>query len=133
MGARIWNIVVLVVFSSYVRGHVYKDYTNNAVLLSSVYDAMKNNLQDDIRNNLNRDDVLSDMRNKRNVNEKVEYYDAMPSDSLAEYVIPIFNLIILPFQLIENENAVKMNKNKMEKSVCVIVPWRTSEVENIFR
>lgn len=79
--------MLLSIFSSFiVCGHVYKDYTNNAVLLSSVYDAMKNNLQENIRNNLNRYDVLSDMRNKRNVNEKVEYYDALPSESLTEYV-----------------------------------------------
>lgn len=88
MGRNIWNIVLLTVLSSLiVCGHVYKDYTNNAVLLSSVYDAMKNNLQENIRNNLNQFDVLSDTRNKRNVNEKVEYYDALPSESLAEYVI----------------------------------------------
>lgn len=66
MARKIWNIVLLSIFSSFiVCGHVYKDYTNNAVLLSSVYDAMKNNLQENIRNNLNRYDVLSDMRNKR--------------------------------------------------------------------
>lgn len=99
MGRRIWNIVLLTAFSSFiVCGHVYKDYTNNAVLLSSVYDAMKNNLQENIRNNLNRYDVLSDMRNKRNVNEKVEYYDALPSDSLAEYV-QILNYIYKLFYL----------------------------------
>lgn len=89
MGRNIWNIVLLTVLSSLlVCGHVYKDYTNNAVLLSSVYDAMKNNLQENIRNNLNQYDMLSDTRNKRNVNEKVEYYDALPSETaLNEYVI----------------------------------------------
>lgn len=93
------------VFSSFiVCGHVYKDYTNNAVLLSSVYDAMKSNLQENIRNNLNRQDVLSDMRNKRNVNEKVEYYDALPSESLAEYVI--YFVFPITENRIENEIQV---------------------------
>lgn len=110
MGRKFWNIVLLMVLSSFiVCGHVYKDYTNNAVLLSSVYDAMKNNIQDNMRSNLNQYDMLSDTRNKRNVNEKVEYYDALPSEPLSEYVIffrfqtsiaircALFKLVILLF------------------------------------
>lgn len=85
MSRKILNIVLICIFTSFiVCAHVYKDYTSNAVLLSSVYDAMKNNLQQNIRNNLNRDDVLRDYRNKRNINEKVEYYDTNPSDLNAE-------------------------------------------------
>lgn len=46
---------------------------NEAFLLSSVYDAMRNNLQANLRNNLNKNDVLMDLRNKRNVNERTDY------------------------------------------------------------
>lgn len=85
MSRNFLNIVLICIFTSFiVCAHVYKDYTSNAVLLSSVYDAMKNNLQKNIRNNLNRDDVLRDYRNKRNINERVEYYDTHPSDLNAE-------------------------------------------------
>ena len=77
--------IVLSVFATtfIVCGHVYKDYTNNAVLLSSVYDAMKSDLKEDVRDNLKKYDI-TDPRNKRNVNEKVEYYDTNPSESMNE-------------------------------------------------
>lgn len=85
MGRNIVNFVpiVLVSMSLIVGAHVFKDYKNKELVLTSVYDAMKNNLQHDIRNNLNRNDVLHDSRNKRNTNtnEKLEYYDNTPSDS----------------------------------------------------
>lgn len=85
MGRNIVNfvIIVLVSMSFIVGAHVFKDYKNKELVLTSVYDAMKNNLQQDIRNNLNRNDVLHDSRNKRNTNtnEKLEYYDTQPSES----------------------------------------------------
>lgn len=86
MGQRIFGSVLIpVVFLSFIVGaHVYKDYKNKALVLTSVYDAMKTNLQNDIRNNLNREEVLRDTRNKRNTNEKVEYYDNQPSESNSE-------------------------------------------------
>lgn len=46
---------------------------HEAFLLSSVYDAMRNNLQANLRNNLNKNDVLMDLRNKRNVNERSDF------------------------------------------------------------
>lgn len=67
----------------FVGAHVFKDYKNKELVLTSVYDAMKTNLQQDIRNNLNKNEVLHDARNKRNTvtNEKLEYYDNQPSES----------------------------------------------------
>lgn len=86
MGRNIVNFVtiVLVSMSFIVGAHVFKDYKNKELVLTSVYDAMKENLQQEIRQNLNRNDVLLDSRNKRNTNtnEKLEtYYDNQPSDS----------------------------------------------------
>lgn len=40
--------------------------------LSSVYDAIKSNFQDSIRNNLNEKNALTDLRNKRNINERFD-------------------------------------------------------------
>lgn len=83
MGQQVFStILITIIFMVFIAGaHVFKDYKNKAVVLTSVYDAMKSNLQQDIRNNLNRNDVLHDSRNKRNTNEKVEYYDVEPSES----------------------------------------------------
>lgn len=85
MGGNLLNFVIIsIVSTSFIVGaHVFKDYKNKELVLTSVYDAMKSNLQQDIRNNLNRNDVLHDSRNKRNTNtnERYEYYDNQPSDS----------------------------------------------------
>lgn len=85
MGRNTVNFVAIsiVSMSFFVGAHVFKDYKNKELVLTSVYDAMKSNLQQDIRNNLNRNEVLHDSRNKRNTNtnEKLEYYDNQPSES----------------------------------------------------
>lgn len=69
-----------------VSAHVFKDYKNKELVLTSVYDAMKSNLQQDLQNTLNQDEILHDSRNKRNTNtnEKMEYYDQTPSESANE-------------------------------------------------
>lgn len=53
-------------------GHVFAAEFNmhSDPRLSAVYDAMKVNYQKSIRRNLNRENVLSDGRNKRNINER---------------------------------------------------------------
>lgn len=58
-----------------------KEYKNRAVVLNSVYDAMKDNVRHNI---LDRRDVFVDPRNKRDAQQEVEYYDAMPSESVNE-------------------------------------------------
>lgn len=71
------SVIVILVSMSFLRAHIFKDYKSKEHVLTSVYDAMKGNLQPDIRQ-------LNDSRNKRNTpgNEKlVEYYDNQPSDS----------------------------------------------------
>lgn len=70
-------IVVLVSISFVVKAHIFKDYKSKEHVLTSVYDAMKGNLQQELQQ-------MNDSRNKRNTigNEKlVEYYDNQPSDS----------------------------------------------------
>lgn len=53
-------------------GHVYaNDLTlHTDPRLSTVYDAIKVNYQKSLRQNLNRENVLSDGRNKRNINDR---------------------------------------------------------------
>ncbi|XP_055325552.1 uncharacterized protein LOC129579469 [Sitodiplosis mosellana] len=91
MGKEILKIVIAAFISSsiIVGAHVFKDYKNKELVLTSVYDAMKNNVQQDMQNKLNQDEVLSDSRNKRNTNtnEKLEYYDQIPSESQNEWSI----------------------------------------------
>lgn len=70
-------IVIVVSLSFVVNAHIFKDYKRKEHVLTSVYDAMKVNLQPDERQ-------MNDSRNKRNTigNEKpVEYYDNQPSES----------------------------------------------------
>lgn len=79
-------ITAIVSTSLMVGGHVFKDYKNKELVLTSVYDAMKSNLQQDLQTTLNQDEILHDSRNKRNTNtnEKLDYYDQSSSDSQNE-------------------------------------------------
>lgn len=80
-------VIITVISTSLIVGaHVFKDYKNKELVLTSVYDAMKNNVQQDMQNTLNQDEILHDSRNKRNTNtnEKMEYYDQIPSESQNE-------------------------------------------------
>lgn len=88
MGKTILKVVMTAVISTslIVGAHVFKDYKNKELVLTSVYDAMKSNLQHDLQNTLNKDEMLHDSRNKRNTNtnDKLEYYDQQPSESQNE-------------------------------------------------
>lgn len=92
MGKPILKFVITAIISTslIVGAHVFKDYKNKELVLTSVYDAMKNNVQQDMQNTLNKDEILHDSRNKRNTNintnanEKLEYYDQIPSESQNE-------------------------------------------------
>lgn len=73
-------MIYLVSMSFVVKAHIFKDYKSKEHVLTSVYDAMRGNVQPDLRQ-------MNDSRNKRNIvgNEKlVEYYDNQPSDSSNE-------------------------------------------------
>lgn len=88
MGKTILKFVMTAVISTslIVGAHVFKDYKNKELVLTSVYDAMKSNLQHDLQNTLNKDEMLHDSRNKRNTNtnDKLEYYDQQPAESQNE-------------------------------------------------
>lgn len=88
MGKTILKLVITVMVStSFIVGaHVFKDYKNKELVLTSVYDAMKSNLQHDMKNSLNQDEMLHDSRNKRNTitDDRVEYYDQIPAESQNE-------------------------------------------------
>lgn len=82
-------VITAIISTSFIVGaHVFKDYKNKELVLTSVYDAMKNNVQSEMQNDLNQDEILPDSRNKRNTNtnanEKLEYYDQIPSESQNE-------------------------------------------------
>lgn len=62
--------------------HRLKDYRNKAVVLNSVYDAMKDNLRQS--NSWERRDIFIDPRNKRDAQQETEYYDSVPSESVNE-------------------------------------------------
>lgn len=87
MGQHILKFVITAIISTsfFVGAHVFKDYKNKELVLTSVYDAMKSNVED-MQNTLNQDEILHDSRNKRNTNtnEKLEYYDQIPSESQNE-------------------------------------------------
>lgn len=73
-------VLITIVSSNFIVGaHIFKDYKNKEVVLTSVYDSMKNNLQaNSAPINLMQDDLLPDSRNKRNtnINDKIGYYDS---------------------------------------------------------
>lgn len=64
-----------------VNAHVLKEPKNNQFVLTSVYDAMKNNVRQDMQKLFNRNEIDFDSRNKRNTGEKPVYYDNQPSES----------------------------------------------------
>lgn len=77
--------IILTILNAVVDCDVFKDYKNGDLVLASVYDAMRNNIQKDMSNN--RPDLLLDLRNKRNTNSKentAEYYEHLPSESQNE-------------------------------------------------
>lgn len=88
MEKQILKLMISAIVSTglFVGAHVFKDYKNKEIVLTSVYDSMKSNLQQDLQNTLNQDEILHDSRNKRNtnINENLEYYDQIPSESQNE-------------------------------------------------
>lgn len=77
-------IITIVASNVIVGAHIFKDYKNKEVLLTSVYDSMKNNVQaNSVPIDLLQDDLLPDSRNKRNtnINEKIGYYESQPGQA----------------------------------------------------
>lgn len=74
-------IIVIATTSIVVNAHVLKEPKNNQFVLTSVYDAMKNNVRQDMQKLFNRNEIDFDSRNKRNTGEKPVYYDNQPSES----------------------------------------------------
>lgn len=85
---------MLIYFVIAIGENSYK-MKNNAIMLSSVYDAMKNNVEDSYRNKVYRDDAY-DLRSKRNINEKwdvannVNYEDSSPHVIKPEGCVCVF-------------------------------------------
>lgn len=87
MNGKILKFVSMVVIALNCRiicAHIYKDHNNKQYVLTSVFDAMKNNVRHDMKRLFNRNEINDDSRNKR-FTEHV-YYDTQPSDSKKELV-----------------------------------------------
>lgn len=85
MGQNILIVVIIAIASTHliVAVHIFKDYKNKELVLTSVYDAIRNNVQQDMQKKFNRNEMGHDSRNKRNTipGEKAEYYDVQPTES----------------------------------------------------
>lgn len=87
MGKYILNCVIIVIASTniIIGGHVLKDYRSKQLVLTSVYDAIKNSVRQDMQKAFNRNEMNHDSRNKRNTGDKpMVYYDNHPSESQSE-------------------------------------------------
>lgn len=84
MRQNILIFVIIAIASTHliVAVHIFKDYKNKELVLMSVYDAIKHNVQQDMQKKFNQNEMGSDSRNKRNtIAEKAEYYDVQPTGS----------------------------------------------------
>lgn len=75
-------VIFAMASTSFIIGaHVLKDYKSKPFVLTSVYDAMRNNVRMDIEKAFNRNEINYDSRNKRNTADKQVFYDNQPSES----------------------------------------------------
>lgn len=86
MGKYTLNFVIIVIASTsiIIGGHVLKDYRSKQLVLTSVYDAIKNSVRQDMQKAFNRNEMNLDSRNKRNTDKPMVYYDNHPSESQSE-------------------------------------------------
>lgn len=83
MGENILKFAMVAMASTslMIGGHVLKDYKNKQLVLTSVYDAIKDSVRQDMQKTFNRNEINFDSRNKRNTADKPVYYDNQPSES----------------------------------------------------
>lgn len=61
-------------FNESKEDNAIKERESENLVLDSVYDAMKHNYEEKLRQDLEKLNIISDIRNKRNVNEPIDYY-----------------------------------------------------------
>jgi hypothetical protein len=90
----IYSFIKLFVLSEFTspedEGSVNDVEDDENLVLDSVYDTMKNNYEQKLQYNLDRLNFISDIRNKRNINEPINNYNTMsngfnPINSLDVY------------------------------------------------
>lgn len=78
-------IIAIASTSILIGAHVLKDYRSKQLVLTSVYDAIKNSVRQDMQKAFNRNEMNHDSRNKRNTGDKpMVYYDNHPGESQSE-------------------------------------------------
>lgn len=80
-------IIAIASTSILIGGHVLKDYRSKQLVLTSVYDAIKNSVRQDMQKAFNRNEMNHDSRNKRNtkgIDKPMVYYDNHPGESQSE-------------------------------------------------
>lgn len=86
MGKYFIKFVIFAIASTsiIIGGHVLKDYNSKQLVLTSVYDAIKSSLRQDMQKTFNKNEINHDSRNKRNTGDKTMFYDNQPSESQGE-------------------------------------------------
>lgn len=88
MGKFAIKFVIIAIASTsilLIGAHVLKDFRSKQLVLTSVYDAIKNSKRQDMLKALNKNEINHDSRNKRNTGDKpMVYYDNHAFDSPPE-------------------------------------------------
>lgn len=86
MGKYTLKFVIIAIASTslLIGAHVLKDYRSKQLVLTSVYDAIKNSVRQDMQKAFNRNEMNHDSRLKRNTDKPMVYYDNHPGDSQSE-------------------------------------------------